>query len=47
MLVDEVASTPGMIGIGVSENTAAAIRGDSLEVLGISEVVVANGRSRA
>lgn len=45
MLVDEVAGTPGMIGIGVSENTAAVIRGNSLEVLGIGEVVVVDGRS--
>lgn len=45
MLLDEVAATPGMIGIGVSENTAVVIKGDSLEVLGIGEVVIADGRS--
>lgn len=44
MLLDEVADTPGIIGIGVSDNTAAVIRGDSLEVIGVGEVIVADAR---
>jgi cyanophycinase len=47
MLVGIVGETVGIIGIGISENTAAIVTRDHLEVVGNGEVVVVDGRLRA
>jgi cyanophycinase len=34
---------PGLLGIGIDENTAAIVRGDTLEVIGASYVLIYDG----
>jgi cyanophycinase len=45
MLVTEISASGTLIGLGVSEQTAALVSGDSLEVIGEGEVVIADGMS--
>ncbi|MBL9079796.1 MAG: cyanophycinase [Planctomycetes bacterium] len=40
-LLQALALHPGLVGIGVDESTAAVVRGDTLEVVGASQVVLA------
>jgi cyanophycinase len=43
MLVEVVTASPTLVGLGVPENTAVVVRGDSVEVVGAGEVVVVDG----
>jgi cyanophycinase len=45
ILVGAVAENPQIIGIGISEKTAAIVTGDQLEVAGEGDVVIADGQS--
>jgi cyanophycinase len=47
MLVEEVTASSTLVGLGVSENTAAIVRGNSLEVVGTGDVIVVDGASHA
>ena len=44
ILVGAVAENPEIIGIGISEKTAAFVTGDQLEVAGEGDVVIADGQ---
>jgi cyanophycinase len=44
ILVGAVAENPQVIGIGISEKTAAIVTGDRLEVVGEGDVVIADGQ---
>ena len=47
MLVEVVTASSRLVGLGVSENTAAIVRGNSLEVVGTGDVIVVDGASHA
>lgn len=47
MLVEEITASSNLIGLGVSENTAMIVRGDSLEVVGNGDVIVVDGATHA
>jgi cyanophycinase len=47
MLVEEITASLHLVGLGVSENTAVIVRGDSLEVVGNGDVIVVDGTPRA
>jgi cyanophycinase len=43
MLVEAITASSNIVGLGVSENTAVIVRGDSLEVVGNGDVIVVDG----
>jgi cyanophycinase-like exopeptidase len=45
LLVAEIQRSGGLIGLGISENTAAVITGDRLDVVGDGDVLVVDGTS--
>jgi len=47
MLLKIVGETRGIVGIGISEKTAAIMTRDHIEVVGTGEVVIDDGRMRA
>ena len=47
LLVEVINATSDLVGLGVSENTAAIVRGDSLEVIGDGDVIVVDGAAHA
>jgi cyanophycinase len=43
LLLEAIAASPRLVGLGVSEHTAAVVRGDGLEVVGEGDVIVVDG----